>query len=118
MNYVYLLRCADGSLYCGWTTDLDARLKAHNSGKGAKYTRSRLPAELVYSESYEERRDALSREWHLKRLSRAEKLALIRASGQSEQTGRTPDPDALQPAADTRTRSDDTIAGTERNAEA
>ena len=78
MNYVYLLRCADVTLYCGWTTDLDARLKAHNSGKGAKYTRSRLPAELVYSEGYEDRNEALSREWHLKRLSRAEKLALIR----------------------------------------
>ena len=77
-NYVYLLRCADGTLYCGWTTDLAARVKAHNSGKGAKYTRSRLPAELVYYETYENRHEALSREWQLKRLPRAEKLALIR----------------------------------------
>ena len=46
MNYVYLLRCADGTLYCGWTTDLAARVKTHNSGKGAKYTRSRLPVEF------------------------------------------------------------------------
>ena len=76
-NYVYLLRCADGSLYCGWTTDLAARVKAHNSGRGAKYTRSRLPVELVYSETYDDRHDALSREWHLKRLPREEKLALI-----------------------------------------
>ncbi len=76
-NYVYLLRCADGTLYCGWTTDLAARVKAHNSGRGAKYTRSRLPVELVYSETYDDRHDALSREWHLKRLSREEKLALI-----------------------------------------
>ncbi|MBQ1409662.1 MAG: GIY-YIG nuclease family protein [Oscillospiraceae bacterium] len=76
-NYVYLLRCADGTLYCGWTTDLAARVKAHNSGRGAKYTRSRLPVELVYFETYEDRHDALSREWHLKRLSREEKFALI-----------------------------------------
>ena len=76
MNYVYLLRCADGSLYCGWTTDLDARLKAHNSGKGAKYTRSRLPVQLAWWEEYEDRHEALSREWHVKRMSREEKLAL------------------------------------------
>ena len=79
MNYVYLLRCADGSLYCGWTTDLEARVKAHNSGRGAKCTRSRLPVELVYSETYEDRHEALSREWHIKRLSRAEKEKLIGA---------------------------------------
>ncbi len=78
MNYVYLLRCADGSLYCGWTTDLERRVRVHNSGKGAKYTRSRLPVELVYWETFEDRTQALSREWHLKRLSREEKLQLIR----------------------------------------
>ena len=77
MNYVYLLRCSDNTLYCGWTTDLTARLSAHNSGRGAKYTRSRRPVELVYWEEYEDRRQALSREWHLKRLSRAEKLTLV-----------------------------------------
>ena len=77
MNYVYLLRCADGSLYCGWTTNLKARLEAHNSGRGAKYTRSRLPAELVYSEAYEDRHEALSREWHIKRMKREEKEALL-----------------------------------------
>ena len=77
MNYVYLLRCSDGSLYCGWTTDPDARLKAHNAGKGAKYTRSRLPVEMVWLEVHEDRREALSREWHIKRMSRAEKEKLI-----------------------------------------
>ena len=81
-NYVYLLRCADGTLYCGWTTDLAARLEAHNSGKGAKYTRARRPVELVYSEEYEDRHEALSREWHIKRLSRQEKLALIAGNAQ------------------------------------
>ena len=77
MNYVYLLRCSDGSLYCGWTTDPEARAAAHNSGRGAKYTRSRLPAELVYTEAYTDRREAQSREWHIKRMSRAEKEKLI-----------------------------------------
>ena len=80
MNYVYLLHCADDTLYCGWTKDIDARLAAHNSGKGAKYTRSRLPVKLVYHEVYEDLQKALSREWHLKRLSREEKLKLIEAS--------------------------------------
>ena len=77
MNYVYLLRCADNTLYCGWTTDLAARVAAHNSGSGAKYTRSRLPAELVYYEEYDDKHKAMSREWHIKRLSREEKLKLI-----------------------------------------
>ena len=78
MNTVYLLRCADGTLYCGWTTDPDARLRAHNEGTGAKYTRSRRPVELVYYETYEDRHEALSREWHIKRMSRAEKEKLIK----------------------------------------
>ena len=81
MNYVYLLRCADSTLYCGWTTDLDARIDAHLSGRGAKYTRSRLPVELVYWEAYEDRHDALSREWHIIRMDRAEKEALISRGG-------------------------------------
>ena len=76
-NYVYLLRCADGTLYCGWTTDPVAREKEHNSGKGAKYTRSRLPVKMVWCEEAENRHDALSREWHIKRMSRKQKLELI-----------------------------------------
>ena len=80
MNYAYLLRCRDGSLYAGWTTDLNARLSAHNAGRGAKYTRSRRPVELVYAESFETKEQAMSREWHLKRLSRAQKLALLEAA--------------------------------------
>ena len=82
LNYVYLLRCSDGTLYCGWTTSPEARVKAHNSGKGAKYTRSRLPVELVYYEAYEDRHEALSREWHLKRMTREEKSALISSGEQ------------------------------------
>ena len=76
-NYVYLLKCADGTLYCGWTTDLDKRLAAHNAGTGAKYTRSRLPVEMVYHETFEDRTEALSREWHIKRMSRKQKLRMI-----------------------------------------
>ena len=79
-NYTYMLRCADGTLYCGWTNDLEKRLAAHNSGAGAKYTRSRLPVELVYSESFATKQEAMSREFHIKRMTRAEKLALIAGS--------------------------------------
>lgn len=79
MNYVYLLRCGDGSLYCGWTNDLEKRLAAHRAGRGGKYTRSRLPVELAYFEEHIDRREAMSREWHIKRLSREEKLGLISA---------------------------------------
>ena len=81
MHYVYLVRCADDSIYCGWTTDLEKRVRAHNSGKGAKYTRSRRPVKLVYAEEFAEKQEALSREWHLKRLSREEKIRLIEKAG-------------------------------------
>lgn len=77
MNYVYLLECSDGTLYCGWTNDIEKRLKAHNSGKGAKYTRSRLPVRLVYLEEYESSVEAQKREYRIKRLTRNEKLSLI-----------------------------------------
>ena len=79
MNYTYILRCSDGSLYTGWTNDLDRRLKAHNAGRGAKYTRTRLPVELIWFEEHETRHAAMSREWHIKRLTREEKLRLISA---------------------------------------
>lgn len=77
MYFAYLVRCADGTLYGGYTTDLQKRLAAHNSGKGAKYTRSRLPVELVYWEEYPTREAAMSREWQLKHLPREKKLELI-----------------------------------------
>lgn len=77
MNYVYILRCGDGSLYTGWTNDLTARLAAHQSGRGCKYTRSHQPVELAYYEELASRQEAMSREWHIKRMSRCEKLALI-----------------------------------------
>lgn len=77
MNYTYILRCADGTLYTGWTNDLEKRLKAHNAGTGAKYTRARRPVELVWYESFEDKTDAQRREYAVKQLTRARKLALI-----------------------------------------
>ena len=81
---VYLLRCRDGSLYAGATVDIPRRLAAHQSGRGAAYTRSRRPVELVYSEPAGDRSSALRREAALKRLPRRAKLALVlTASGRS-----------------------------------
>ena len=77
MWYVYLLRCGDGTLYTGVTTDLTRRVTAHNSGKGAKYTRSRLPVTLAYWEEAADKPSAFRREWAIKQLTRAEKLRLI-----------------------------------------
>ena len=76
-NYTYILKCIDETLYCGWTNDLEKRLKAHNSGKGTKYTRSRLPVTLVYYEEFETAKEAQKREYQIKNLSRKEKLKLI-----------------------------------------
>ena len=75
--YTYMLRCGDGSLYTGWTTDLQRRLETHRAGKGGKYTRSHLPVELVYFEEYATAREARSREARIKCLPRKEKLKLI-----------------------------------------
>jgi putative endonuclease len=74
--FVYLLRCRDGSLYCGWTDDLEQRVTKHNAGTGARYTRSRTPVRLVWSEQVADRSAALKRELAIKRLTRAQKLAL------------------------------------------
>ena len=74
---VYLLRCADGSLYCGWTADLRRRVQKHSLGQGARYTRARLPVELVYFESCADRHEAMCREWEIKQMTRAEKLELL-----------------------------------------
>ncbi|MBT8422776.1 MAG: GIY-YIG nuclease family protein [Gammaproteobacteria bacterium] len=75
--HVYIVECADGTLYTGITTDIDARLATHNAGKGARYTRSRRPVQMVYSEAAADRSAASRREAQLKTLSRSEKLALI-----------------------------------------
>lgn len=76
-HVVYVLECADGTLYTGYTTDVERRIAAHDCGQGAKYTRGRTPVELVYSERFESRSAALSREYEIKQLSRAAKERLI-----------------------------------------
>ncbi len=82
MNYTYMLECADGSYYTGWTNDLEKRVRTHQAGKGGRYTRSRLPVRLVYYETFEEKREAQSREVYLKQLSHAEKEALSESFSQ------------------------------------
>ena len=76
-NYTYILECADGTLYCGWTNHLKERVAAHNAGKGAKYTKNRRPVVLKYYETFSTKQEAMRREWAVKQLSRKEKLALI-----------------------------------------
>jgi putative endonuclease len=78
VHFVYIVRCADGSLYTGYARDPKARVKTHNAGRGARYTSGRRPVRLVYSESFESVGDALRREYALKRRSRAQKEALIK----------------------------------------
>ena len=84
MNFVYILRCSDGSLYTGWTNDLEHRLRMHRQGKGGKYTRAHLPVELVYSESFDTPGEARSREVKIKQLSREQKLRLIERKDNAE----------------------------------
>ena len=76
---VYLLRCRDGSLYCGWTSDLERRLAAHRSGRGSRYTASRLPVSLAFAQAMADPSAARREEARIKRLSRSEKLALVAA---------------------------------------
>jgi putative endonuclease len=76
-NYTYILSCADNSLYCGWTNNLDKRLASHNNGTASKYTRTRRPVKLIYFEEFDTKKEAMSREYHIKRMTRKEKLKLI-----------------------------------------
>ena len=73
VNYTYILKCSDGTYYTGWTNNIMKRLENHNAGKGAKYTKSRLPVELVYYEAFETKEEAMRREYEIKQLTRAEK---------------------------------------------
>lgn len=77
MNYTYILLCKDGTLYTGWTNDLKKRVKAHNLGKGAKYTKSRRPVKLVYYEEFPTKKEAMKREYAIKRMGRKEKERMI-----------------------------------------
>lgn len=80
-QYVYILKCSDGSYYTGWTTNLEKRVETHNSGKGAKYTRSRRPVELIYYEEFEDKTEAQAREREIKKLRREEKELLLAKCG-------------------------------------
>lgn len=77
MHYVYVVECSDGTLYTGYTTDVDRRVGEHNSGEGAKYTRGRTPVSLAHVEEYETRSEAMSREAEVKSMSREEKEELV-----------------------------------------
>ena len=79
-HYAYMLRCSDGSIYSGYTTDPHRREKVHNSGKGAKYTRTRLPVKLVYFEEFDNKTDAMKREYAFKQLTHKEKEEIIKNS--------------------------------------
>lgn len=76
-NYVYILECNDGTLYTGWTNNLENRIINHNTKKGAKYTKNRLPAFLVYFETFDDKKDAMKREYEIKTFSRKEKVTLV-----------------------------------------
>ena len=78
MNYTYILECKDGTLYTGWTNDIEKRLAAHNAGRGAKYTKSRRPVELVHLEMFDAKEEAMRREYEIKRLNRQEKMKLVK----------------------------------------
>lgn len=75
--YVYILKCKDDSFYTGWTINLDKRIQAHNAGKASKYTRARLPVQLIYFETFENKIFAQKREYEIKQLSRPQKISLI-----------------------------------------
>ena len=77
-NVTYILKCSDNSLYTGWTNDIKHRLKMHNEGKGAKYTKARRPVELVYFEEFETKEQAMKREYAIKQMARKDKLELVR----------------------------------------
>lgn len=84
MNYTYVLQCKDGTLYTGWTNNLEKRLKDHNEGKGAKYTKSRRPVMLAYHEVFETKKEAMRREYAIKHMSRKEKEKMINQKGLAE----------------------------------
>ena len=82
MNYTYILECKDGTYYTGWTNNLNKRLKDHNDGKGAKYTKARLPVSLIYYEEFQTKQEAMSREYVIKHMTRKEKSKLISEYGE------------------------------------
>lgn len=83
-NVAYLLRCSDGTYYAGWTNDLAARVRTHQQGKGARYTRSRLPVTLCYWEAFATKSEAMRREYELKQLTHRQKEALAASAGEAK----------------------------------
>ena len=79
LNYTYILECKDGTYYTGWTNNLETRLKDHNEGRGAKYTKARLPVSLIYHEEFQTKEEAMRREYAIKHMTRSEKESLIKA---------------------------------------
>ena len=77
MHYVYIVKCADGTYYTGYTNDLNRRIEQHNQGEGAKYTKGRRPVELVYSNEFDSKSKAMKREYKIKQLTRQKKIELI-----------------------------------------
>lgn len=78
MNYTYIVQCKDGTFYTGWTNNLEKRIDAHNSGNGAKYTKTRRPVTLVYYEAFETKQEAMQREYAIKQMKRSEKEELVK----------------------------------------
>ena len=78
LNYTYILECRDGTYYTGWTNNLEKRLKDHNEGRGAKYTKARLPVSLIYYEEFQTKEEAMRREYAIKHMTRSEKEQLIK----------------------------------------
>ena len=76
-NFVYIVECSDGTLYTGWANHLEERIKAHNEGRGAKYTKSRRPVELVWYRSFPTKEEAMREEWRIKHLTREQKIVLL-----------------------------------------
>ncbi|HWO76067.1 MAG TPA: GIY-YIG nuclease family protein [Bacillus sp. (in: firmicutes)] len=83
-HFIYVLECADGSYYTGYSTDVKKRVSVHNAGKGAKYTRSRLPVTCIYKKGFETKREALREEYAFKRLSRKEKERFLKGKGEQD----------------------------------
>ncbi|HIR28758.1 MAG TPA: GIY-YIG nuclease family protein [Candidatus Choladousia intestinigallinarum] len=88
VSYTYIVRCSDGTYYTGWTNSLEKRIRVHNSGRGAKYTRSRRPVELVYFETFGNKAEAMRREAAIKKLDRSQKESLVEKMGLEKETGR------------------------------
>lgn len=81
ISYTYIIQCSDGTFYTGWTNDIKRRIEEHNSGRGAKYTRPRLPVDLVYYETFPSKQEAMKREYAIKQMTRKKKEELIRGRG-------------------------------------